>query len=83
MLFQRLEHAENQKLPDLSARELVVLAPLLAAIVWIGVYPAPILRRVEPAVQELITQVRSGTGAAAASGAAAPVGSSTPVRPGN
>jgi NADH-quinone oxidoreductase subunit M len=67
VLFQKLERPENQKLPDLSGRELAVLAPLLACIVWIGVYPAPILRRVEPAAQALIAQVRAAVGSAQAS----------------
>ncbi|OGU04704.1 MAG: NADH dehydrogenase [Gemmatimonadetes bacterium RBG_16_66_8] len=58
ILFEKLDKAENANLPDLSARELIVLGPLLACIVWVGVYPAPILRRVEPAARALITQVR-------------------------
>jgi NADH-quinone oxidoreductase subunit M len=58
ILFNKLEHAENEKLADLSRRELVVLAPLLVCIVWIGVYPAPILRRVEPAAAALVELVR-------------------------
>jgi len=63
ILFQRLDRPENARLPDLSARELAVLAPLVACIVWIGVYPAPILRRIEPAAQALVTQVRQAAGA--------------------
>src|SRR5207302_1811208 len=34
------------------------VVPLLAGIVWIGVYPAPILRRMEPAAKQLIQSVR-------------------------
>ncbi len=45
-------------MPDLSRRELCVLGPLVACIVWIGLYPAPILRRVEVSAQALIDQVR-------------------------
>ncbi len=63
ILFQRLERPENASLADLSARELAVLAPLIAGIVWIGIYPAPILRRIEPAAQALVTQVRQAAGA--------------------
>ncbi|MBI3982186.1 MAG: NADH-quinone oxidoreductase subunit M [Gemmatimonadetes bacterium] len=57
ILFQKLDKKENEGLPDLSARELLVLGPMLACIVWVGVYPAPILRRIEPAAQALIMQV--------------------------
>ncbi|MEE8250279.1 MAG: proton-conducting transporter membrane subunit, partial [Gemmatimonadales bacterium] len=58
MIFNELDRPENEKLPDLSAREMAVLAPLLACIVWIGVYPAPILRRVEATARALVIQVR-------------------------
>src|SRR5712671_5575153 len=49
IIYNPLDKPENEKLPDLSPREIAVLVPLLACIVWIGVYPAPILRRMEPA----------------------------------
>src|SRR5213080_4542954 len=58
ILYNPLDKPENEKLPDLSPREIAVLVPLLACIVWIGVYPAPILRRMEPAAINLIQSVR-------------------------
>ena len=64
IIYNPLTKAENQKLLDLSARELLVLVPLLAAIVWIGVYPRPFLSRMEPAAQHLVDTVRSPTPAA-------------------
>jgi NADH-quinone oxidoreductase subunit M len=35
----------------------LVIAPLLALIVFLGVYPTPVLDRIEPAVQQLIEHV--------------------------
>jgi NADH-quinone oxidoreductase subunit M len=64
ILFQPLDPAQNGKLSDLSARELAVLAPLIACILWIGIYPAPLLRRIEPSAQVLVTQVREAAGTA-------------------
>ena len=58
ILFGKLDKPENEKMPDLSTRELFVLSPLVVCIVWIGVYPAPILRRIEASAQALVTQVR-------------------------
>jgi NADH-quinone oxidoreductase subunit M len=58
LLYGKLEKPENEKMPDLSARELLVLSPLVACIIWIGVYPAPFLRRVEASAQALVVQVR-------------------------
>jgi NADH-quinone oxidoreductase subunit M len=37
--FNRLDKPENQSMPDLSRRELVVLAPLLAGMIWLGFFP--------------------------------------------
>ncbi|MGH7607258.1 MAG: complex I subunit 4 family protein, partial [Gemmatimonadales bacterium] len=39
ILFNPLSNPENERLGDLTPRELAVLLPLLACIVWIGVYP--------------------------------------------
>jgi NADH:ubiquinone oxidoreductase subunit 4 (subunit M) len=39
----------------------VVLIPILAGIFWIGLYPKPILRRMEPAAQHLIDTVKPAT----------------------
>jgi NADH-quinone oxidoreductase subunit M len=59
VLFNPLDKHENEKLTDLTPRELAVLIPLLACIVWIGVYPKPILKRMEPAARHFIEQVRA------------------------
>jgi NADH-quinone oxidoreductase subunit M len=58
IIYDPLDKADNEKLPDLSPREIAVLVPLLVCIVWIGVYPAPILRRMEPAAKNLVQTVR-------------------------
>jgi NADH-quinone oxidoreductase subunit M len=47
-------HEENRRLPDLSVRELAMLAPLLVLIVGIGVYPKPFLDRIEPSAQKIV-----------------------------
>jgi NADH-quinone oxidoreductase subunit M len=65
VIYHQVDKPENEKLADLSPRELVVLAPLVACILWIGVYPAPILRRIEPSARALVTQVREAAGAPA------------------
>ena len=58
VIYNPLDKPENERLADLTPREIAVLVPLLACIVWIGVYPAPILRRMEPAAKQLIQSVR-------------------------
>ena len=58
IIFNPLDKRENEALTDLTSRELVVLLPLLAGIVWMGLFPAPVLVRIEPAVRHYIETVR-------------------------
>src|SRR5947209_8081624 len=58
VIYNPLDKPENEQLRDLSPREIAILVPLLGCIVWIGVYPAPILRRMEPAAKNLVQSVR-------------------------
>jgi len=60
ILFNPLDKPENRRLSDLNWREAGMLVPLSALIIWIGVYPAPLLRRMEPSLNRLVQQVESG-----------------------
>jgi NADH-quinone oxidoreductase subunit M len=62
ILFNPLDKRENAHLPDLNKRELALLVPLIAAIIWLGVYPAPVLRRMEGSAQLLIDRVHGTAG---------------------
>ncbi len=59
--YQRVFHgepdAENEDVPDLTWKEGLVMAPLVGLIVFLGVYPKPVLERIEPAVAELVTHI--------------------------
>jgi NADH-quinone oxidoreductase subunit M len=57
ILFQPLDKPENEHIPDLNGRELAVMIPLIACVVWLGVYPAPVLRRMEGAATRFVTVV--------------------------
>jgi NADH-quinone oxidoreductase subunit M len=50
---------EVAHMPDLKARELWAVVPLIALIVALGVYPQPILKIINPAVQQTLAQVHS------------------------
>jgi NADH-quinone oxidoreductase subunit M len=56
-MFGKIDNPKNEKLPDLTLREFATFAPLLILAVWIGLYPAPFLRMVEPAVGTVIARV--------------------------
>ncbi|HEU0133038.1 MAG TPA: NADH-quinone oxidoreductase subunit M [Mycobacteriales bacterium] len=47
----------NKTMPDLSLREKVVIAPVLAMIVALGVYPRPVLDLVAPSVDRVLDRV--------------------------
>jgi NADH-quinone oxidoreductase subunit M len=48
---------EVEGLPDLKARELWAVVPLVALIVAMGVYPKPVLDVINPAVRQTMVQV--------------------------
>jgi NADH-quinone oxidoreductase subunit M len=54
MIFNRLDDRENEHLHDLSPRELAVILPLVIGIVWLGLYPRPVLERMEPATRRFL-----------------------------
>jgi len=57
MFHGPLEGADNVTTPDLKAREVGVLAPIVALILLIGVYPQPLFDLVEPSVDRVLTEV--------------------------
>jgi NADH-quinone oxidoreductase subunit M len=54
-----LEREENAGIPDLSGREWAILAPLVAAIIVLGLFPRPVLDRVEPSAQRVVEQTQA------------------------
>jgi NADH-quinone oxidoreductase subunit M len=56
-----LIHKENQKLIDLNKREILIAAPLVVLILFLGVYPKPALDRIEPAVNEVLQRIEQTT----------------------
>jgi len=59
VIYNPLDKPENEKLLDLTPRELAVLLPLLACIVWLGVYPKPFLERMEPTAQHFVDTMKA------------------------
>jgi NADH-quinone oxidoreductase subunit M len=58
VFFGKLDAAENRLLPDLSLREALVIAPMIALIVVMGLVPQPFLAPARPAVERLVTRMQ-------------------------
>lgn len=56
-VFHGEPHGENATIPDMTWRERGVMLPLVVLIVFLGVYPKPVLDRIEPSVDRLIAHV--------------------------
>ena len=68
ILFNSLDKPENEHVPDLNRRELLLMAPLVAGIILLGVYPAPILRRTELSAEKFVRQVEAKSAVRTAAG---------------
>jgi NADH-quinone oxidoreductase subunit M len=61
--YQRVFHGEpseeNRSFPEIRVREVLPLVPLVALVFFLGLYPKPMLERIEPSVQALVEHVES------------------------
>jgi NADH-quinone oxidoreductase subunit M len=59
--YQRAFHGEptgdNRRFPEIKLREMLAVAPLLALILALGIYPKPVLERIEPSVERLVEYI--------------------------
>jgi NADH-quinone oxidoreductase subunit M len=61
IIYNPLTKPENKALPDLNWREIGLLLPLIFAIIWLGVYPAPVLDRTRDAAARLVHRVEASS----------------------
>jgi NADH-quinone oxidoreductase subunit M len=59
VMFGPITRAVNETLADINRRELAVMVPLIALMLFMGLYPRPLLRRMEPSVNAMLTRVRT------------------------
>ncbi len=59
VMFGEIKNPANEKLKDLSAREIALMLPLLLFVFWIGVYPNTFFDKMTPSLEQLIDQVKS------------------------
>jgi len=45
-------------MPDLHWREVVVFAPMIAIVLWMGIYPSSFMRPMQPSIVNLVERVQ-------------------------
>jgi len=60
VFFGTVTNPKNEKLHDLTPREVLTFVPLVIAAFWIGLYPKPFFQILEQPVNHLVLQVRPG-----------------------
>ena len=55
--FGEITHEENKVLKDVNRREQWTLIPLVVLCFWIGIYPKPFFRILEPSIQRIVAAV--------------------------
>ena len=68
VVFGKLEKPDLKNLLDLSPREIIIFAPLVLVVLWMGIYPAPILDVFHASVANLIQDYETSLAAANATG---------------
>ncbi len=59
VFFGELTNEKNRDLPDLNRREQWTLIPLIVLAFWIGLYPKPFFRIMEPTVTRVLERVEA------------------------
>jgi len=57
VFFGEITIEENKKLKDVNLREQWTLIPLIVMCFWIGLYPKPFFRIMEPSIQRIVRAV--------------------------
>ena len=61
VFFGTVTNPKNEKLHDLTPREVATFVPLLIMAFWIGIYPKPFFRILEQPVNNLVAIVNADT----------------------
>ena len=59
VMFGPITRTVNETIADLSSREIAVMAPLVVLMLLMGLYPRPLLSRMEPSVGALLGRVHA------------------------
>ncbi|KIH77605.1 NADH dehydrogenase subunit M [Geoalkalibacter ferrihydriticus] len=59
VMFGEIKNPANEKIKDLNAREIALMMPLLLFVFWIGLYPNTFFEKMNPALENMIDQIKN------------------------
>jgi NADH-quinone oxidoreductase subunit M len=59
VMWGPITKAVNETVRDLNGREIAVMVPVIGLMLFMGLYPRPLLRRIEPSVALLLGRVQT------------------------
>jgi NADH-quinone oxidoreductase subunit M len=63
VIFGVITRADVKAMLDLSPREILVFAPLVALVLWMGIYPTSFLKPLQPSVSNLVERMENAQAA--------------------
>jgi NADH-quinone oxidoreductase subunit M len=59
VVWGKVDNPANQNLKDMSKREWAVVVPLLLLVFWIGIYPKPFFKAMEPSIMNMMQEAQA------------------------
>jgi NADH-quinone oxidoreductase subunit M len=69
VVFGDLTKADVKAMLDLEPREIAIFAPVIAVVMWMGIYPLPFLDVMNVSVNDLLNKYQAVVGATTADAA--------------
>ncbi|MBI5561607.1 MAG: NADH-quinone oxidoreductase subunit M [Deltaproteobacteria bacterium] len=81
VIFGKVDNKENAGLKDLSAREVITLAPIIVLILWIGIFPGHFFDLTRASTAHLAEMIKTNEAAMEAAGRTGRVSFVIPIKP--
>jgi NADH-quinone oxidoreductase subunit M len=72
VIFGVITRADVRAMADLTPLEVAIFAPMIAIVLWMGIYPGSFMRPMQPALAKIIAGVQTSERAHGAKFALAP-----------
>jgi NADH-quinone oxidoreductase subunit M len=59
VMFGPITKAVNETISDLTPREIAVMVPIIGLMLFMGLYPRPLISRIEPSVTAMLARTNA------------------------